>query len=409
MLLKKDRTDLAFQLYQLQSSLFRGRLDIESPDGTRWSLYFYLGRLVWQAGGVNPSERWHRLLTQQCPETKGLGNIQFQDSEFNGYNILSELLNQGKSKRSQMVILVKDALVEVLFDILQYEYLLQSKQPDCQLSFTSNARDYLPNVFTLVRIDQTLTEATKQWELWQKMKLTSYSPNLAPIIQQPERLRQNLVNSIDKYWALTKLLNGKRTLRSLALELKQPLPKLTLFLLQFVNVGIINLVEVEQGKKNTSLLNRRTSPKLTKTLGLSVNEILPDAQSTDEPIPLVICIDDSPTVCTHLEKIVTGAGCRFVAIQDPVKAIPSLLRIKPDLIFLDLVMPIVNGYELCAQIRRISMIKNIPIVILTGKDGLVDRVRTKIVGANEFLAKPVNQERVSSILYKFALAKPPSS
>ncbi len=69
-------------------------------------------------------------------------------------------------------------------------------------------------------------------------------------------------------------------------------------------------------------------------------------------------------------------------------------------------MPIVNGYELCAQIRRISQAKNIPIVILTGKDGLIDRVRSKVVGANDFIAKPINQKRVLSILRKHSLIKP---
>ena len=118
-----------------------------------------------------------------------------------------------------------------------------------------------------------------------------------------------------------------------------------------------------------------------------------------------MCIDDSSTVCTRMKQIITGEGSRFFGIQDPMKAIPSLLKNQPDLIFLDLMMPIVNGYELCAQIRRISQAKRIPIVILTGKDGLIDRVRSKVVGANDFIAKPVNQQQVLSILRKYALTK----
>jgi chemotaxis family two-component system response regulator PixG len=214
------------------------------------------------------------------------------------------------------------------------------------------------------------------------MKLTPYSPNLVPIIQRPEQLQQNLKNSRDTYWKLKKLVDGKHTLCSLALELRQPLPNLTLFFLQYVNSGIMSFLDFKKNVKDT-----------------------PKPQSIDRLIPLVICIDDSSTVCAQVKQIVTGKGCRFLEIQDAVKAIPTLLKIKPDLIFLDLVMPIVNGYELCAQIRRISILQNIPIVILTGKNGLVDRARAKIVGANDFLAKPVNQERVSSILYKYALAK----
>jgi chemotaxis family two-component system response regulator PixG len=382
MLVEKERVGLAFQLSQLQSNLFKGRLDIESPSGLNWSLYFCLGRLVWQAGGAYPLEHWNRLLSQYSPKIDELSEINGKNSKFNGYTVLEKLLQQGKSEYSQIVALVKNALVEVLFDILQDEYCLKDKQPNRQLSFTVDSSDCIKNVFTLFRTDKSLTEAMQQWELWQKMKLTPYSPNLVPIIQRPEQLQQNLKNSRDTYWKLKKLVDGKHTLRSLALELRQPLPNLTLFFLQYVNSGIMSFLDFKKNVKDT-----------------------PKPQSIDRLIPLVICIDDSSTVCAQVKQIVTGKGCRFLEIQDAVKAIPTLLKIKPDLIFLDLVMPIVNGYELCAQIRRISILQNIPIVILTGKNGLVDRARAKIVGANDFLAKPVNQERVSSILYKYALAK----
>ena len=80
---------------------------------------------------------------------------------------------------------------------------------------------------------------------------------------------------------------------------------------------------------------------------------------------------------------------------------PSLIRNKPDFIFLDLLMPITNGYEVCEQIRKTPRLKDIPVIILTGKDGLVDRMRAKIVGATGFLGKPVNAESVIKMLDKY--------
>ena len=83
-----------------------------------------------------------------------------------------------------------------------------------------------------------------------------------------------------------------------------------------------------------------------------------------------------------------------------MQALPLLLQHKPDAIFLDLVMPVANGYEICAQIRRISLFKNTPVIILTGNDGIVDRVRAKIVGATDFLPKPILAQKVLAALLK---------
>ena len=82
--------------------------------------------------------------------------------------------------------------------------------------------------------------------------------------------------------------------------------------------------------------------------------------------PIIACIDDSISVYKSLEKILTAHGYRSFGVQDPLKIIPSLIRNKPDLIFLDLVMPITNGYEVCEQIRKTPSLKHIPVIILTG-------------------------------------------
>jgi two-component system, chemotaxis family, response regulator PixG len=118
-------------------------------------------------------------------------------------------------------------------------------------------------------------------------------------------------------------------------------------------------------------------------------------------IPLIACIDDSLSVYMTMEKIITEYGYRCFGIQDPLRIITGLLKNKPDLIFLDLVMPVTNGYEVCEQIRKTPSLANIPIVILTGNDGLIDRVRTKFVGANGFLGKPIQVAAVTKMIDKY--------
>ncbi|MCG8367881.1 MAG: response regulator, partial [Pseudanabaenales cyanobacterium] len=82
------------------------------------------------------------------------------------------------------------------------------------------------------------------------------------------------------------------------------------------------------------------------------------------------------------------------------QALMGLLEHRPTLIFLDLAMPIVNGYELCAQIRRVSTFKNTPIIIVSSNDGVVDRIQAKNVGASDFLAKPIRLKNVQAILQR---------
>lgn len=85
-----------------------------------------------------------------------------------------------------------------------------------------------------------------------------------------------------------------------------------------------------------------------------------------------------------MAQIVTQAGYRYVNLQDSVLALPTLLEKKPNLIFLDLVMPIANGYEICAQIRRALVFKDTPVIIVTSNDGIIDRVRAKLVAQRTF-------------------------
>ena len=64
-------------------------------------------------------------------------------------------------------------------------------------------------------------------------------------------------------------------------------------------------------------------------------------------------------------------------------------------------MPIVNGYEVCKQLRRVKHFKTIPIAILTGNDGAIDRVRAKVVGASDFIAKPIQADKIHALLQKY--------
>ncbi|MEL6500793.1 MAG: response regulator, partial [Cyanobacteria bacterium J06623_1] len=114
----------------------------------------------------------------------------------------------------------------------------------------------------------------------------------------------------------------------------------------------------------------------------------------DKDRPLIACIDDSLMISHMMEQIISMAGYRFVAINDPLDAVGTLINRQPDLIFLDIVMPRVSGYDLCAQLRRYPEFADTPIIFLTSNSGIIDRLRAKMVGSSDFLRKTVDADEL---------------
>lgn len=115
----------------------------------------------------------------------------------------------------------------------------------------------------------------------------------------------------------------------------------------------------------------------------------------------VAYVDDNSADSRTMAEIVQGAGYNYVNISDPLQILPQLIEHSPQLIFLELALPVANGYELCAQIQRISSLKETPIIIVTNNDRIADRVRAKLVGASDFLSKPIKVKSVLKVLIKY--------
>lgn len=116
---------------------------------------------------------------------------------------------------------------------------------------------------------------------------------------------------------------------------------------------------------------------------------------------LIVSIDDSKQVISLMEEIIKQEGYNFLGIQNPLDAIPVLMDSQPNLIFLDLVMPTFSGYEICYQIKTIPKLKLIPIIMLTSNSSLPNKLRAKISGVTEFLAKPFTASKIIKILDKY--------
>lgn len=114
----------------------------------------------------------------------------------------------------------------------------------------------------------------------------------------------------------------------------------------------------------------------------------------------IVCIDDSPTVLQAISCFLDDKSFSVVMVNDPVKALMQVVRSKPDLILLDVGMPNLDGYELCRLLRRHPTFKNLPIIMVTGHTGFLDRAKAKLVGSSGYLTKPFNQSDLLKIIFQ---------
>jgi len=391
--------ELAKRIQTCTHEQFTGLLYVKDTQNQQWSFSFHQGRLTGGTGGVHAIRRWCRQLFEHCPrlplEAAYYGSDRFQYCD---YDSLAKLAMLGKIERKQMATVIEANITEILFDIIQQgEQLCYSSEE--QLIFEQIPQGTKDSKLVLIRADRALHKASQIWEDWQQAGLLDVSPNMAPVILQARELRRQ--TSPLAYDNLTTLADGNRTFRDLALKLKQNLLPLTQSIMPYVRKGLISLSEVADFnlKQPSSQTANQTSVTINSS---SVGSVPPQrtAKRSRPTAPLIACIDDSRLDSEMMSQLLTQSGYRCLSILDPLQALVELLEYKPDLIFLDLVMPVVNGYEVCAQIRRVSIFKNTPVIILTSNDGIVDRVRAKMVGSTSFLAKPIAAEKVLKILQR---------
>jgi twitching motility two-component system response regulator PilG len=105
-------------------------------------------------------------------------------------------------------------------------------------------------------------------------------------------------------------------------------------------------------------------------------------------------IDDSKTIRRTAETLLKKAGCDVVTAVDGFEALAKIADNKPDIIFVDIMMPRLDGYQTCALIKHNQLFKKTPVIMLSSKDGLFDRARGRIVGSEQYLTKPFTKDEL---------------
>lgn len=108
----------------------------------------------------------------------------------------------------------------------------------------------------------------------------------------------------------------------------------------------------------------------------------------------ILVVDDSKTIRRTAETLLTKEGCQVFTAIDGFDALSKIADHQPDLIFVDIMMPRLDGYETCSLIKHNKMFKDTPVIMLSSKDGLFDRARGRIVGSEQYLTKPFTKDEL---------------
>ena len=376
-----------------------GCLEIAEPEDSSisWQIYLSQGKVQYATSTAGNQERlnylWQQLnLGSNCPQVTAANEYEQicqwcnGNSDSNATELLlkltQEALNQILSIEKADIKTIENRVLSAPVTSFAIKDLLSQPLVDSW----KKVRSYLKNSFA--RLDIKKDNSFKFYKLWKDL---GQDPEFDDFINN-----QKISFILDK---CSKSLAFYQFASLLNLEI------LTLagYLQPFIEAQIVEQkpFKVNQIKDNTS--RNFTSAKHTATIS-SKNTVNLSNQSPElenDSRPIIACIDDSKTVHKQVNLTLEAIGYRVINITDPALALKSLSREQPILILMDINMPTMNGYDLCSMLRRSHKFSEVPIVMLTGRDGIIDRMRAKFVGSTDYLTKPFQPNTLIEMVQKF--------
>lgn len=304
----------------------------------------------------------------------------FENGLFN--RVISWLGTQqllGKKEQLQLTeSLVKEAL----------ESCLWLNQGTCRKTTRTNIGQLPP----LDGLDLRTLLASFQQRLtaWQLMSPTIGSPHQRPYLANQNDLQKpSLAGNLSTTLIvkIAKLMKGL-SIRQLAFAIKQDELKFTQLLLPYVQQGVIWL--------------RDPQPPFDQLPRIPVPQQKKESPVAKVQLSKIMCIDDSPTILDEISHFLGNERFQVSTVENPMKALSALHRVKPDLILMDITMPGLNGYQLCSLLRKSNPhFETVPIIMVTGNRGLIDRAKAKLAGATDYLTKPFTREGLLEIVQKY--------
>jgi twitching motility two-component system response regulator PilG len=368
--------ELYLESYPPEASKFMGHsipgeTGFGGVDYSSWLVFFAQGQVVYAGptdGGVERlRDHLHRYkIDDSLPDPGTTSAI----ASFNSpeYGTLWALLERRLLTPEQSRAILSHMLHETLFDLLSLH----------QGSFVFQLSSALSPQLTTHKISDLVAKLAPQIQVWHQFHPHIQSPGQCPLILDQAAFQANM--STDTYHRLAGWMNGTTSIRQMARYLNRDLVSVARSLLPSVQQGLVSLgyppyPHPDQGAQMDPRWEYR--------------------------VPRIVCVDDGVTVRQTVEQILDEQGYEVTSIGNPLKALGLLFQLQPDLILCDIAMPELEGYELCAMLRHSHAFRQTPIVMLTGKDGFIDRVRARMAGATDYLTKPFGASELLALVEKY--------
>lgn len=363
--------ELCVEAYGSLPSLLSSERLGRSLSSQSWFVFFLNGQIVYAAEGDGSLLRLRDYLRRYKVEA-ALDNITVPSiAAVNApeYGYLWALLENHVLTPAQGRSIIHNMVHETLFDLLSLH----------QGSFIFELGSALSPQLTTLEINPLVAKIMKQVQEWKQFHPHIQSPDQCPVIADADQLREalpeNAFNSLDR-WA-----DGKTSIRQMARYLNRDILTVARAIYPYVQQGLVQLLY--STAKETVAHKRSLTFQTTRT-------------------PRVVCIDDGTSIRKAVEYILNQHGYEATSIGNPLKALSLVFQLKPDLILCDIAMPELDGYEICAMLRKSTAFRQTPIVMLTGKDGFIDRVKARMVGATDYLTKPFGENELLMLVEKYA-------
>lgn len=350
-----------------------GQVDSSRSAEISWFVFFLNGQIIYATRSDIQTERLldhlHRYHLHLQPEDllpQGENKVHVPE-----YGCLWALLERHFITPAQGRSIIRNLIYETLFDLLglhQGAFIFEMGSP---LS---------PQLMPL-EISPMILKVAKQVQEWKQFHPLVLSPEQC-LVQGDLDLQSESYYNDELLQVLIQWLDGQHSLRRIARYLHRDIVSVTQSIYPYLQKGMIQVLPLETDPLPSS-------PRFT--LGTELPK---------RP-PRIVCIDDSLTLRQSVEAYLSEQGYEVTGLGNPLKAVGLVFQLKPNLILCDIAMPEIDGYEICSMLRHSTLFRQIPIVMLTGKEGFIDRVRARMVGATDYLTKPFSDQELLMLVEKY--------
>lgn len=344
-------------LARLVKSGFSGKVTLTSnqDQSIQWQIFMGNGKIDFATSTRGKRERISYLLNHYFPSKKW----QIPDGVNDEYQFFCHNWQTGKLSTQE---------VRKILAIITQEALIQCLSLPKANTRLENLVKLDPLLISL-SVEKLIIPVQNHLRLWVQMQPKINSPFQRPVVENLDAIKnQTWINN--SYYAFIKKL---ATLEDESLC----------------------IYEIAQQFKQNSL---KIANLLQPLVNFNAVKMLPYQPYREDNRPIIACIDDSKSVQKTVKMTLEMSGFKVINISEPAIAMTMFVTEKPHLILMDVNMPSIDGYKLSSMLRQSTLLRDIPIVMLTGRDGIIDRARAKMVGAVNFISKPFMPQELVNIV-----------